>query len=150
MSKRNEDSDRNKTKRQEIIKVKSSNTKVPINTSLFLLLIFLSINFCSCYYDIEDEIYETTDCDTMNISYTVMLKPLINQNCLVCHNAQSNFGGITLEGYNDLVQFIPSGRFQGAIKRLDGFIPMPQNAPKLLDCEIEKFDKWISDGFPDN
>ncbi len=106
--------------------------------------------FTSCYYDSEEDLYPTLECDTSNVTYTSTVLPLLQRNCYVCHEAAANFGNITLEGYANLKRFVDNGQFLGAIKHQSGFSPMPQNAPQLLECNIEKIEAWVNAGAPNN
>jgi len=38
----------------------------------------------------------------------------------------------------------------GTIKHESGWSPMPKNGNKLSDCKIQKIDRWILDGTPNN
>ncbi len=106
--------------------------------------------FGSCYYDNEEDLYPPTDCMTENMSYQSDVEPIISNNCYVCHSANTNNGDVTLEGYDEIINYVNSGQLMGAINHDPGFSPMPQNAPKLDDCSISKIDSWIADGAPNN
>jgi hypothetical protein len=41
---------------------------------------------------------------------------------------------------------VDNGRFWGAINHEDGYSPMPQNLPKLNDCDLKKIRTWIDEG----
>jgi hypothetical protein len=104
----------------------------------------------SCYYDVEEELYPSTGCETTNLSYSLDIVPILNNNCYSCHDQASNFGNITLEGYDNVLPLATDGRLLGAIKHESGFSPMPQNAAQLVACDIEKIETWIADGAPNN
>ena len=121
--------------------------KVRKTTSLLLVLMLV---FSGCYYDIEEELYPTLECQTMNISYADDILPIISTNCYGCHNTAANFGNVTLEGYDVFINYIDDQTIIGVIKHKPGFSPMPKNEAKLLDCEIEKIEAWIQNGALDN
>ncbi len=122
-----------------------------MNTKLnIVVLLLISICMVNCYYDNEEELYGTDNCDTDNVSYASFVDVVLSQNCYVCHSAASNQGGVTLEGYDALKIFVDNGRFSGAITHASGFSPMPQNAPKLLACQLDKIQAWIDDGAQNN
>ncbi len=108
------------------------------------------ICFTSCVYNIEEELYPDAGCSTVAMSYQNDINPIIKSNCQGCHDRQTNNGNVTLEDYINLIKFVNNGRLVGAINRKEGFAPMPQSAPKLLDCEIEKIEQWIDQGALDN
>ncbi len=103
-----------------------------------------------CYYDVEEELYPSIDCLTMDMSYADDILPIIESNCYGCHNATANFGNINLEGHSQLMKYVDDGSIVGAIKHAAGFSAMPKNGAKLLDCEIEKIEAWIADGALNN
>lgn len=103
-----------------------------------------------CYYDVEEELYPTVECSTDNMSYANDIAPIISQNCYVCHAQALNLGNVTLEGYEAIKVYVDNGKIEGSINHRSGFSAMPQNLPKLLDCEIAKIEQWITDGAPNN
>ncbi len=114
------------------------------------IVLFVITMLASCYYDVEEELYGTLDCSTAGVTYSGEVLSIISANCYTCHDAASNFGNITLEGYDNLKKYADSGQLLGAIKREPGFSPMPRNAAPLLDCDIAKIEKWIADGALNN
>lgn len=104
----------------------------------------------SCYYDVEEELYPSLECETFNMTYSGHIEPIINANCYSCHNAASNFGNVTLEGYNALISYVNNGQLLGVIEHENGFSPMPKNQPQMINCEIEKIRAWITDGALNN
>ena len=58
--------------------------------------------------------------------------------------------GIVLEGYDNLKPFAESGTLLGVITHAQGFMPMPQDASKMSDCNINKIRSWIENGMPNN
>ena len=116
--------------------------------TLFYMSLLLFV--VSCYYDNEEELYGTTECNTEGVTYSQTVLPIIENNCYRCHDAASNFGNITIEGYDNLLTIVESGALIGVIKREQGYSPMPKNEPPLLECDIEKIETWINDGAPNN
>lgn len=105
----------------------------------------------ACTYHSEEDLFPGGDtCDTSNVSYNQDVLPILVSNCYVCHDNINRQGGIVLEGYDQLKVQVNSGRLIGAIRRENGFSPMPQGAPALPDCQIETIAQWIADGAPDN
>lgn len=123
------------------------------NLSYYGMLAVLSVTIFTmggCYYDNEMELYGATQCDTTNVTYSIFVEPLISDNCYVCHALSANLGGVTLEGHAAVSIYVNNGRLLGAIKHLADFSPMPQGAPKLSDCRIEKINAWINAGALNN
>ncbi len=116
----------------------------------YILVLSFCWTFGGCYYDKEEELYPTVECSVENLSFQTDILPIIESNCYSCHDAANNFGGITLEGYNQLKVYINNDQLVGAIKHESGFSPMPKNTAPLLECEIEKIEAWISSGALNN
>ena len=114
----------------------------------WLLLTLISIS--ACYYDSEEELYGTTECMTEDMSYQIDILPIIQNSCYKCHDAANNFGGITLEGYDNLKRFADNGELVGAVTHTSGFSPMPKNEPQLPQCEVEKIEAWVLNGALNN
>lgn len=115
-----------------------------------ILLITVTILLSACYYDTEEDLYGSSSCDTQDISFANDVQPLLMRNCYVCHDAANNFGNVTLEGYTNTKEYVDNGRLLGSITHTSGFAPMPNNGPKLLDCDIEKIQVWADAGAPNN
>lgn len=92
------------------------------------------------------------NCDTANMQYTANVVPILQANCYSCHGTNTNSGsmGRVLEGYNNIKPYAESGTLVGVISHAQGFIPMPQNGPKLSQCNIDKIKSWIANGIKDN
>ena len=92
------------------------------------------------------------NCDTANSQYMADVVPILTNNCYRCHGSTSNSGsfGIVLEGYNNIKPYAESGTLLGVISHAQGFVPMPQDAAKLSDCNINKIRSWIANGIQNN
>ncbi len=115
-----------------------------------ILIISLMATVAGCYYDNEEDLYGTAECSLDSVTYSATVLPILKNNCYKCHDAANNFGGITLEGYDKVKSYAQSGLLLGVIKHQSGFPAMPKNEPKLLDCHIQKIEKWITDGALNN
>ena len=119
-------------------------------TRYFLIALVFMVGFTHCYYDTEEEIYPTIECSTTDMSYQADILPIFQNNCYQCHDAANNFGGITLEGFDQIKIYVNNNQLLGVINHESGFSPMPKNSAKLLECEIEKIEAWINEGALDN
>ena len=120
------------------------------NLTLLLIFIVGVMLFNGCYYDVEEDLYPGAVCDTTNITYSLSVKPIINENCISCHSQAVQQGTVILETYADVLVYVNSGQLIGAITHAPGFAAMPQGAAKLDDCSILKIETWIGAGSPDN
>lgn len=89
-------------------------------------------------------------CETQNMSYQNDINPIINNNCVGCHNSTLAQGNIRLDNYNGVAAAVNSGRLEGAITWAAGYTPMPYNQSKLDQCSIDKIKSWVNDGAPNN
>jgi hypothetical protein len=118
--------------------------------SIINLLLLAVITLPACYYDNEEDLYPQGECITTDISFVQDIVPIIQQHCYVCHSAAVNSGNITLEGHLNMVKYAQNGRLTGAITHQSGYVPMPQNAPKLSACNIARIEQWVADGALNN
>jgi len=84
-------------------------------------------------------------CDTMNVTYSNNVLPLLQQNCFSCHSGPNPSGNLDFTNYNQLAYIAQTGILLAAIRHEDGTLPMPQNANKLDDCSIATIAIWVRD-----
>jgi hypothetical protein len=65
---------------------------------------------------------------------------MINQHCVQFHRAVAPSSGIPLEGYDDLKTTVDEEVLVRSIKHEDGFVSIPDEAPKLPDCDIHQIE----------
>ncbi len=116
---------------------------------IIFCFVFMSI-FTSCYYDVEEDLYPNENCTITTVSYNTDILPVLESKCIVCHNNASLLGNITLEGHANVVNYIKNGSFIGSIRHEGIYSPMPKGSSKLEVCTIQKIEKWIADGYPEN
>jgi len=88
------------------------------------------------------------ECDTLNITYTTPVNGIVQKHCQGCHNNNNPLGGLSLEGYNNLITVANDGRLLGVVRHEAGFPAMPKNSSKLSDCKILQLEIWIENGTP--
>jgi mono/diheme cytochrome c family protein len=98
---------------------------------------------------------EQMECDSVNVSFSQEVFPIIQNNCLGCHSGPNPNGGISLTNYQQVKAraSVPAGSpgsLLGAITWNPGNTNMPQNGQQLQDCEIGIIRNWILEGMPDN
>ncbi|MEP6795148.1 MAG: hypothetical protein ABJB16_12530 [Saprospiraceae bacterium] len=118
---------------------------------IYSFCITMAVSVLSCAYNVEDELYPPLTCDTMNVTYSGTVLPIIQQNCYDCHSdANVGVSQIPLEGYAFIIVKINDGKLVKAIRHTGEVTPMPKDRPSLSECDIQKIEKWVSDGAPDN
>lgn len=120
--------------------------------SVAIWLPFLAVSVLSgCYYDHEQILYKTPVCEsTTTPTYAAVIVPLLNANCNACHSGAYASAGVRLDSYSYVMTYVNNGKLTGTINQGPGFIPMPLNASKLSDCNINKIQTWITAGAVNN
>jgi len=90
-----------------------------------------------------------TGCDTTKFTFAANINPLLQTNCVGCHNAASAGGGVNLNGYSNVKIYADNGKLYGSVAQLPGYKAMPQGS-KLSDCNIRIIQKWIQAGALNN
>jgi uncharacterized membrane protein len=97
---------------------------------------------------------ETTcavDCDsTITSTFAAIVYPIIEKNCVNCHNDNRMEGGVKLNNYTRVKANADSGTFMGTIEHQPGYPVMPTSGIKLSDCDISLLNQWITNGALDN
>ncbi len=88
---------------------------------------------------------DTIACDSSNVTFPGIVQPILETYCISCHSGPTPSGALDFTDFNDLAFVAESGQLLGSIKHLPGYEPMPQNGPKLSNCEISLVEKWIND-----
>lgn len=90
-------------------------------------------------------------CDSLNPTYNRMIAALINGNCALsgCHDV-TGAAGYKLTNYEEVKAAVQRDQFMKAIKHEAGASPMPKNGVKFSDNNIQLFECWIQNGFPES
>ena len=119
-----------------------------IKNICFILFVVCAVSLNSCYYDVEEELYAASDCDSSTVRYSVEVTEILtNYGCLTCH---SDLAALDLNGYADLKVYVDNGVLLGSLNHDVGFRPMPDNGPKISVCDLNRIKKWIREGALDN
>ncbi len=112
------------------------------------LAILLAIT--GCYSDNEYDLYPFASCDSINVTYTGTIAPIMTTSCNVCHSSALASGNVVTDNYAGLRAVAGDGRLWGVLSHAQGFPPMPKNAAQLTTCDLAKVNHWIKAGFPEN
>lgn len=89
-------------------------------------------------------------CDTLAMSFSADIGPILQGKCLGCHNGQAPAGGVNLSTYNGILGPATNGLLLSVGRRETGYRPMPPSGPGLSPCEIRRIAGWIQQGALNN
>ena len=89
-------------------------------------------------------------CDTLDITYSQQIFPLIQNKCLGCHSGNNPGGGLNFSAHAGIQGPALDGSLLGALRHDPGYTAMPLNGNRLSDCDIQLFEIWIAEGAPEN
>ena len=89
-------------------------------------------------------------CDTTAVTFSGDVYPIMQAQCLVCHNDNRQDGGVNLDSYDLIKARGSNGKLMGTIEHQAGYNPMPPSGVKIDQCFIDKLNAWINDGMPNN
>lgn len=88
-------------------------------------------------------------CDTLNVSYSKTIQPLLKENCYSCHSNAIQTVGVNLEGYSNVKIYADATLLVGVSSRLPGYAQMPPPGP-LSDCNKSLIRAWVNQGAKNN
>jgi len=121
-----------------------------IKRIVFLLLVTASI--FSCSKDSTQEVTPTTptgSCDTLNVTFSAKVVPILQQHCNSCHSGSHPSGGLRLDTYLGVRDPASDGELTGTIEHKPGYRPMPPSGA-MSDCDINTIKIWVRNGYPNN
>jgi hypothetical protein len=118
--------------------------------ALGLLIIAGSIH--SCKKGNEEALGGNTTCDTVGMTYTADVVPILQANCYSCHGNgnTAGSGGVLLEGYANIEPYAANGYLVGNVTHAPGYNPMPYGLPALPACEQDVIVDWVKNGYQNN
>jgi hypothetical protein len=112
-------------------------------TFFFLIFIMSGSLLNGCYYDNAEELYPgSLNCDVSNLSYDLVIKPIIDSNCAISGCHVSGTGRKDLSTYQGVKDVVDDGRLNQNVV-VEKTMP-PSGA--LSTCNIAKIEAWIQDG----
>ena len=116
---------------------------------LIVISIFFSFTLTACYYDKEDVLYRA-ECDTVNVTYTKSIIPIMVANCNACHfTGAIATNNVVTNNYNDLITVVNNGKLWTSLTWTSTY-NMPKGSNKLSNCDLAKIKKWIDGGALNN
>lgn len=124
--------------------------KKSLKSGIILAMVILMSN--ACYYDNEEDLYPAKDevCDTVAVSFSATILPLLNSECNMCHGTGIAQGSLVLDNYNDVLLYANDGSLLGSVEHQTDYSAMPKGRAKLSACKINKIRAWIAQGALNN
>jgi len=126
--------------------------------ALLLLILITGGVLISCYNDNLSEMTPSSDvsggsCDTTAvITYSNHVAVVLKTNCGTgnsCHSSR-NTSGYDLSTYESVKALTVSGKLMSSITWTGSATRMPENGPKMSECNISKIQKWVERGALNN
>lgn len=118
---------------------------------LGMIVVLLSMVMAGCYYDNEEDLYQyyyqDNTCDTVGVSFSNDIMPIIQGNCATigCH-VQGGTGNGIFENYAGVKAKVDNGSLKSRVLVQKN---MPPSQP-LGDCSMSLISAWINAGAPNN
>ena len=117
------------------------------NLSILSLILLILL---SCTHTSEEDLIEQT-IPVTNITYSTDIKPIIDNNCIMCHNNPPvNGAPMSLLTYSAVKEAVENRNLINRVSSNDlGFL-MPLGGPRLPQNLIDLITQWESDGLLEN
>ena len=113
--------------------------------NVLLTIVDDSHSNCSLTVEVSDPKSCIDTCEVLDISYSQTILPIIQSECVSCHNGPNGSGNIDLSTDEAIKSQVESGAFFGSIHGDEGYELMPPSG-KLPLCEIQQIKLWIDAG----
>ena len=113
-----------------------------MKVQVFLLVLLAMLSTSSCYYDNAEQLYGSgASCDSV-ATWTIDVQPLIQSQCLSCHQGASASGGLDLSTHSLVQNSVLNGTMLDRINRIAGDpLAMPPGG-SLSECSKAKVRVW--------
>lgn len=102
----------------------------------------------ACYYDNEAEQYGVTTCDTVGISYSADIQPIIQANCISCHTPGGQQESSPFNTYEEVKLYTTNREIADRVIG-NGVALMPPSGA-MSPCNQLKIEAWVNAGAPNN
>ena len=93
---------------------------------------------------------DNNGCDTLNVTWSATVRPIIQSYCQGCHSGSAPSGGVSLDNYAAVSNSAFNGSLLGSVQHSNGWTPMPYQSNQLSSCDIAKIRIWVNAGAPNN
>ncbi len=118
----------------------------------FVATLALAIYICTIGCDSKnvEEDFPSDPCMIPSATYSGEVLPIIRENCYRCHDTDTRFGGVFLEGYSNVAAYANNGALMGVLRGTNGYPIMPNDGVSMLECDILTVIQWIDEGAENN
>jgi len=113
-----------------------------MKTTLLLLIVLLTTFSCS-----REKVTPIDQQCNATISFSNDVMPILEANCISCHQPGNTSGGYDLSSYSAIAA--NANAIVGSMKA-SSYLLMPLGGPALPDSTIQKISCWIEQGKQDN
>ena len=90
-------------------------------------------------------------CDTLNVTFSGTVEPLLADRCVSCHSGATPDGGVNLSTHGGVVSAVDSRDLIAAVRHAGGGVSsMPPSGNPLTECQIRAIEFWVAAGKPNN
>jgi hypothetical protein len=116
------------------------------NNLLQITLLGLAMFLIGCTSASEDDLIDATPIPEV-LTYIENVKPIIDNNCIVCHsNPPQNGAPMPLVNYENVKEAVENRNLIGRISSEDPLFLMPLGGPRLPQNLIDIIIQWNEDG----
>jgi hypothetical protein len=83
------------------------------------------------------------------VSFAKQVRPILTERCLACHSDKERFGGLSLEKFDDISDFITPGdpeKSRLLVVVSGERAKMPRGGPPLTPEQVATLKTWIEQG----
>jgi mono/diheme cytochrome c family protein len=87
-------------------------------------------------------------CDsTSATTYTAVIAPMMQMQCLGCHQGAGASGGVRLTSYSEVTAAVGNSGLVDAVNGANGRSQMPPSG-RMSDCNVALLERWVRAGMP--
>ncbi|MDO7845317.1 cytochrome c [Hymenobacter sp. M29] len=93
------------------------------------------------------------DVPSENVTYSAVISPIFDAHCRECHGTTvytTKGSGNNFGDYAAINRYFSPAKIIGSIRHAPNAIAMPQGRDMLSECDIQRIEKWIAAGKPNN
>lgn len=118
------------------------------------VVVGLNLLLSGCAYHVEEELYPTqNDCDTVAVSYSMQIVPILESVCYTCHTVDTGIligGGNIFDSHAGILPYADSGTLVCVVEFAAGCSAMPPSGEQLSSCNLALINSWVNNGAPNN